>query len=81
MYKVNCMLAIRLLSIFIRIKMVVSSFRKYALATSNEALAKMNEFSEKEFELLEEEFQRNTRMMREMKKDLEYIFQKLKYEL
>lgn len=57
---------------------VFSLFRKYALASSNEALGKMNEFAAFEYDKLESEFERNSRMMREMKKDLEYIFQKIK---
>jgi hypothetical protein len=53
--------------------------RKYVLASSNEAMSKMNEFAETEYNKLETEYLRHARMMREMKKDLEYVFQKLKY--
>eukprot|EP01126_Amoeba_proteus_P051779 TRINITY_DN6207_c0_g1_i4.p1 TRINITY_DN6207_c0_g1~~TRINITY_DN6207_c0_g1_i4.p1 ORF type:complete len:112 (+),score=18.55 TRINITY_DN6207_c0_g1_i4:491-826(+) len=45
---------------------------------SNEALLKINEFSSKEFRRLEDELEKHTRLMKEMKRDLEYIFVHLK---
>jgi len=38
----------------------------------------MNDFAGKEYARLMREYQKNTKMMKEMKQDLDYIFQKIR---
>jgi hypothetical protein len=38
----------------------------------------MNEFSAREFRRLEDELEKHTKLMKDMKKDLDYIFQRLR---
>lgn len=46
--------------------------------SSNETLSKMNDYSAKEFRRLEDELEKHTKLMKDMKKDLDYIFQRLR---
>jgi len=52
---------------------------KESLVASTETLVKMNELSKQEYNKIEEDFEKHTRMMKEMKSDLDYIFQKIKF--
>jgi hypothetical protein len=38
----------------------------------------MHEFSNREFRRLEDELEKHTKLMKDMKKDLDYIFQRLR---
>lgn len=38
----------------------------------------MNDFSANEFKRLEDELEKHTKLMKDMKKDLDYIFQRLR---
>ena len=62
---------------------VVTSFPFYCrlgrLQDSNAVLAHFNEYSEHCFSEVSGDFSRNTPLLRSMKSDLDYIFQKLRY--
>jgi len=47
------------------------------LTASNKALYELNVQSEREYEAMREEFRRSTKMLSEMKKDLEFIFERI----
>lgn len=49
------------------------------LKQSNEALESINEFSTKSFAVLQKEFEKHIKMIKEMKKDLEYIHRKIRH--
>jgi hypothetical protein len=49
------------------------------LQDSNAILSHFNEYSEHCFSEVYGDFTRNTRLLRSMKSDLDYIFQKLRY--
>ncbi|CAI9089648.1 OLC1v1024261C1 [Oldenlandia corymbosa var. corymbosa] len=51
------------------------------LQDSNAVLSHFNEFSESCFTEVSADFSRNTRLLKSMKSDLDYIFQKLRYFL
>jgi len=48
------------------------------LRLSCEALAQMNDFAGKEYSKLSKEYLKHTKMLKEMKSDLDYIFQKIR---
>ena len=50
------------------------------LQDSNAVLSHFNEYSEHCFSEVSGDFLRNTRLLRSMKSDLDYIFQKLRYD-
>ncbi|KAI8524520.1 hypothetical protein RHMOL_Rhmol13G0155400 [Rhododendron molle] len=57
---------------------VCPNFRLGRLQDSNAVLSHFNEYSEHCFAEVSSEFSRNTRLLRSMKSDLDYIFQKLR---
>ncbi|KAL8512610.1 hypothetical protein ACS0TY_018918 [Phlomoides rotata] len=50
------------------------------LQDSNAVLSHFNEYSENCFAEVSSDFAKNTRLLRSMKLDLDYIFQKLRYD-
>jgi len=51
---------------------------KSSVTMSTENLARMNDFASKEYATMVKDFQKHTKMMKEMKQDLDYIFQKIR---
>jgi hypothetical protein len=58
---------------------VAPNCRLGRLQDSNAVLSHFNEYSEHCFSEVSGDFTRNTRLLRSMKSDLDYIFQKLRY--
>lgn len=56
----------------------VSLFRLGRLQDSNAVLSHFNEYSEQCFSEISSDMSKNTRLLKSMKSDLDYIFQKLR---
>ena len=67
------------LFLFLLINFGSSNCRLGRLQDSNAVLAHFNEYSEHCFSEVSGDFSRNTCLLRSMKSDLDYIFQKLRY--
>ena len=50
-----------------------------SVTRSTDNLAKMNEFASREYLHMVKDFNKHTKMIKEMKQDLDWIFQKIRY--
>lgn len=72
-----CNFFVTFLLIMINRNVSSNSFEK--LKQSNDALISFNELATKSFITLQKDFKKHIKMIKEMKKDLEYIHQKIQY--
>lgn len=62
-------------------KLISFSFSMEKIKQSNSTLTEFNNFSQSSYNNIVKDFNGHTRMIKDMKKDLDYIFKKIRYVL